>query len=73
MHIHTASGTEDIYHDTSSQVATCLKCNIVTVLLNLVSLHTKKKKKVIKHYKYLFFFFFTKAIYDIKIHSQCHI
>lgn len=56
MHIHTASGTENIYHDTSSQVATRLKCNIATVLLNLVAFHTKKK--VIKHLKKKF----TKAI-----------
>lgn len=51
MHIHTASGTENIYHDTSSQVATHLKCNIATVLLNLVAFHTKKSNKAFKKKK----------------------
>lgn len=66
MHIHTASGTENIYHDTSSQLATCLKCNIATVLLNLVAFHTKKKSnKAFKNSQ--------KPFWTLRYTVSCHI
>lgn len=61
MHIHTASGTENIYQGARSQLAKCLKCHLFC--------SCSKNAFLLFHFENKHFLF-TKACNDIRIHTH---